>query len=128
MTELIYDTIPENIELTIKIIILFILLLFFLYLKWYAKKIQYEQGTYNYLLFIFCNYMSMVYIFISPFSFLLLYHNITFEAFVLFLVSIYLIFGLPGLILLGLFAKDKILSYVSKDKKMQRREKQKYGN
>jgi len=128
MSELLINTIPANIELILKIIILFIMLSFFIFLNWNSKNIDKDKNNYNYIYFIISNYMSKVYIFSSPFSFLLLYHTISFELFVWYLASIYLVFGTPTLIMLGLYAKDKILSYISKENQMQRTERKKYGN
>lgn len=128
MADVIVNTIPEMTELITKIIILFVFLLFFLYLKYNSKNIDKDRSFYNYLYWVFSNYITMVYIFISPFTFLLLNSNISFEMFIWFVVSIYMIFGVMGLFLLSLFAKDSIVGYISKENSMDRRERKKYAN
>lgn len=127
MSEVIITTVNANIELVLKIFILSLLLVFALFMRWNCKNIDPQTSQYNLVLYLISRYMSMVYIFASPFTFLLLNHTISFEFFVWFLASMYLAFGVLGFLLLGLFTKDKVLSYITRDNKIKRQERKKYG-
>ena len=117
----------NNYEIIIKIITLFFFISFFIYLKWNSKHINKDKSYYNLVWYYTCNYMSMVYIFASPFTFLLLHQNITFDMFVWFLSSIYLVSLCIGLLLLGLFTKDKVFTFNSRDARYERDERKRYG-
>lgn len=115
------------IEANIKLFILLAILIFCLYLKWNSKYIDIEQNQYNYLFWMVSKYMTMTYILSFPFFLLLLNTNITFEFFVYILSSIYLLGMVIGLLLLGLFTRIKLFTWVSRDAKMKRMEARKYG-
>lgn len=117
----------NNYEIIVKILTLSFFIAFFIYLKYISKNINPSKSYYNLIWFYTCNYMSMVYIFASPFTFLLLHQNITFEMFVWFLASIYLVSLVIGLLLLGLFTKHKVFTFNSRDARYERDERKRYG-
>lgn len=106
--------------------LLFLLLL--LGLLWYkSKDIDRTKSYYHLFSFLIFRYMTLVYLVSTPFLFLLLHYSISFEIFVYFIASTYLIGFLLGFGLLLLYAKQKITSFVSKENNDVYRERKKYS-
>lgn len=103
-------------------------LLLLLGLLWYkSKDIDRTKSYYHLFSFLIFRYMTLVYLVSTPFLFLLLHYSISFEIFVYFIASTYLIGFVLGFGLLLLYAKQKITSFVSKENNDVYRERKKYS-
>lgn len=115
----------SNQEFWMKFFILISLAIFFLYLKWNSSNIDKNKNQFNLMFWIISYYMSVVYIVTIPFTFLFL--RLDFELFIWFLSGIYLLMFPLFFIMLSLFAKDKVLSFISQENKDKRAERRDYG-
>lgn len=114
-----------NHDFQLKTFVLFFLAAFFIWLKWNSKNIDKNKSQFNLMFWIMSYYMSVVYIATIPFTFLFL--RLDFELFVWFLAGIYLLMFPLFFIMLSLFAKDKVLSFISQESRDKRAERRAYG-
>lgn len=121
------STIIIESDFFLRLISLLFLLALFIFLWYKSKDIDYNLSYYHLLLYFVCRYITLVFVFASPFLFLLTSSNISFEIYVYFLAVIYLIGFVLGFGLLMLYSKNKIFYFFNKEAYSNYREKKKYN-